>query len=102
MCPTEDEIAALVAGKLSQAAVRQIHEHAETCTSCRRLLVQLAMTDEALPSTEDQAEAVTVPEQPPPGTIAAGGRLGRYHILQLLGAGGMGSVYAAYDPVLDR
>ena len=38
------------------------------------------------------------------GTCAleAGDRLGRYVVLEIIGAGGMGEVYSAYDPELDR
>ncbi|WP_100793429.1 serine/threonine-protein kinase [Nannocystis exedens] len=34
--------------------------------------------------------------------LHAGERVGRYTVLHLVGAGAMGSVYAAYDPELDR
>ncbi|MEX1367216.1 MAG: tetratricopeptide repeat protein, partial [Nannocystaceae bacterium] len=37
-----------------------------------------------------------------PRTLSRGDRLGRYTVLELRGQGGMGQVYAAYDPQLDR
>src|SRR5688572_11085903 len=69
---------------------------------------------------EDSAAETETPstaEMPKPGRIAAtprparpepahalerGNVVDRYIVLSLLGAGGMGEVYAAYDPELDR
>ncbi len=55
--------------------------------------------DDRTPAVEPQKIPLQLVDSPP---LQRGHVLGRYIVLELLGAGGMGEVYAAIDPELDR
>jgi len=86
-CLGTDTLVAFIEGGTSAELRARVTEHAAGCTECRQLLSLLAAGSK--PATPRAARAV-------PATI------GRYVIERELGAGGMGVIYAARDPELDR
>lgn len=54
------------------------------------------------PSSDETIVLESAEEERAGGRLTVGARVGRYQVLELVGEGGMGAVYAAYDPELDR
>ena len=103
-CPAEEDIAAFVRGCIEASLRSALEAHVAECAACRRLLSALAraagsespVADDSVAPTLPVASSTSETELPP------GARFGRYRVLDWLGAGGMGVVYAAYDADLNR
>jgi tetratricopeptide (TPR) repeat protein/tRNA A-37 threonylcarbamoyl transferase component Bud32 len=92
-CPSDDELATLLAGRLSADESAPLHRHLRGCASCGRLLLELGAAAEVIPGgPSDEPDAARVP----------GDRVGRFILERLVGVGGMGAVWAARDPQLGR
>jgi hypothetical protein len=98
-CLSEDDVLCFVEGRLAAARVPALEAHARACETCEQLLAAaMAAGSAASPRSSDGHRSL-----PDLSTgLARGTLVGRYTVLSLVGRGGMGEVYAAYDPQLDR
>jgi tetratricopeptide (TPR) repeat protein/predicted Ser/Thr protein kinase len=85
-CLDENTVLELCEGSLDAARAGAAGAHIDDCATCRRLVALVA---------GDGERAADAP-------LAPGATLGRHVILEAVGAGAMGFVYAAYDPELER
>ncbi len=102
-CLAEETAAAFVERRLASAEHRLVEEHIDQCAPCRQLISVLLQFEQV-----GSASSPSLPGEPAAGAcesapiLPRGAALGRYVVLKCIGSGGMGVVYAAYDPELDR
>src|SRR5262245_7281193 len=105
-CLTDEDLVALLEERLPPPRRAAVDQHVASCAACRSLVsaaraARSTPTVAATPSQEGFVVDPDAPGAPPPlgpGALA----LERYRILNPVGAGGMGAVYAAHDETLDR
>lgn len=85
-----------VDGRLGDASRPAVEDHIADCDQCRRLVADLVRSASVGHGSRDDDE-YPVADQLPLGAV-----VGRYVIGRFRGRGGMGVVYEAHDPELDR
>ena len=103
----EDALLQFTLGRLEGEAAAEVERHLEGCEECRtrqQNISSAAFSKTAIGSKDGvptRAEG-SLATNATGLTLQRGATLGRYVLLEKLGAGGMGEVFAAYDPQLDR
>ncbi|HUS27319.1 MAG TPA: CIA30 family protein [Kofleriaceae bacterium] len=88
-----------LASDKSPARLSRFEHHLDACDECRRLIAELAGLSWMRVACAHDETATTEPQR---GTLEVGRVIDRYILIDVIGSGGMGIVYAAYDPRLDR
>lgn len=96
-CIGDNTLVELVENSLSASEVKRLDQHFARCADCRGRWVALAASPSRMAQAPTSPAGVGAHIDLAPGT-----RVGRFVIGHEIGRGGMGVVFAARDPHLDR
>jgi serine/threonine protein kinase len=102
-CPNTEELTAFNLGRMPDERSDEVARHADTCPLCAAALRELgSQEDELINALRDAATGQTLSSEPAVPAEAQPARVGVYEIRDVLGRGGMGVVYQAYQGLLNR
>jgi len=104
-CPSTDALMMYAEGDLDGAAQDRLDEHIDGCPACAAVVAYAAaqLREPSLDHGMGSGASATPGEPASSWTnIGLPSRVGRYVVLEQIGAGGMGIVCSGYDPRLQR
>jgi serine/threonine protein kinase len=101
-CLDDNVASEFVSGGMAATAVTRVEGHLASCRDCRALVAALAGDEADSNAATHQHEKIEDSQVAKRPVLSIGDRVGRYLVLATLGSGGMGVVFTAYDPQLDR
>ena len=100
-CPEPQSWLDNAEGRLDAPTRERLAAHLDACADCLAIAAEALAEHRQAPTRDGSPQAPARREAHDRHSLMPQ-RIGRYLVLELLGAGGMGEVLLAYDPSLDR